>query len=1131
MTTPTTPGPEQSPGTAPRTLLLPPAPRLERPEGGLLNAVVPLLGTLATVVVMAGAAGVVDSAGLGRRQLLIGTLFVAAAVAFLLVQTDRQRQQRRRAVLGPRRDHLRALAAARAELRAAGEEQRATMLRRFPAPPAPAEAGNGEDFLVRHGTASATADLVAVAPLPGADADPVGVVATTRLAAAHATLPDLPATLDLGEVAVLAVPDPAIARAIVCSAVARHGPTRLGLAIRASPPRRPAWEWVKWLPHTQVPAGAAHLLLVTDGLPPPPATEGVTALVVDPTAVAASRDGQPLPSVPDRCSAPAAEALARRLARRAAGARTPFRLDPDWGATTDAERLTVVLGTGDDGAPVHLDLKEAAAGGIGPHGLVVGATGSGKSELLRSVVVQLALRHPPDELTMVLIDFKGGAAFAGLAELPHLAGLVTNLADDAVAVDRMSDALAGEVLRRQEVVRAAGATVATPGLGLPTLLVVVDEFAELVAARPELLEQFVAIARLGRSLGIHLVLATQRLDEGGMRPLEAHLAYRIALRTFSAGESLAALGVPDAALLPRRPGLGFLRPDPATLVRFAAPDLSAPRARPVHGSRPVPFTATSGPAAESGPSVVAEAAERIRRRGAPRARQVWLPPLGRHVTLGRLLASYGGTGLCVPVGLVDRPREQRRLPLSVDVAAGPVAIVGAPRSGRTTLVTTLLSALALRRSPSELRLYLLDPGRALGALSGVPHVRVSATDPDLLRRAVAELSDLEAERTRTGERVPDVVVAVDGWGVLRQHHDDLLPDLNSLAERGPGLGIHLVVATNRWADLRGGARDAVATRLELRLADPLDSEVDRRQAALVPAGCPGRGIAGMGQFLAALPQLGDGPRPEPADGTELAAQVRRRWPGQQVDQLRPLPREVPLGDLPPAAGLRFGLLESGLPATLTPGDHLVVLGDAGSGRTSLLRSLAHELASGPPDRAQALVLDPRGSLAGVLPASHRLGHLTNAAEAARTLAALAERLTGRLAGQLARQLAGPPVGPAVVVLVDDHELLAGAAGDPLQPLLSLLPRSREIGLSLVLARRAGGAGRALYEPTLLQLRELGATGVQLSISGEDGPLLGGLRPVSAPPGRGRLIRPGARAEALQAAWTAPPPVPSAGTEP
>ena len=275
----------------------------------------------------------------------------------------------------------------------------------------------------------------------------------------------------------------------------------------------------------------------------------------------AGRSGQPCPvGRPDAFPVVQATALARRLARYRpaetgldAGAAAAVGLPELLGlarvaacrtgvtSAIDAlrerrghpdHRLHVPIGVDEAGAPVTIDLKESAEGGSGPHGLCVGATGSGKSELLRTLVLGLAAAHSSAELNFVLVDFKGGATFLGLGALPHVSAVITNLADELQLVDRMADALAGEITRRQELLRAAGNLTGTAEYAaarrtaarnlpaLPALLVVVDEFSELLTQRPELVDLLGTIGRLGRSLGIHLLLASQRLDEGRLRGID-----------------------------------------------------------------------------------------------------------------------------------------------------------------------------------------------------------------------------------------------------------------------------------------------------------------------------------------------------------------------------------------------------------------------------------------------------------------------------------------------------------------------------------------------------------------------------------------------------------------------------------
>ncbi len=314
--------------------------------------------------------------------------------------------------------------------------------------------------------------------------------------------------------------------------------------------------------------------------------------------------------VPDALSLVEAEALARQLAplrpaqtsqpgedalavnttlSSLLGIARPEALDVPalWRPRPARNRLRVPIGVDAGGQAVELDIKESAQGGMGPHGLVIGATGSGKSELLRTLVIALALTHTPEVLNFVLVNFKGGATFLGLERIRHVSAVITNLEQELPLVDRMRDALNGEIMRRQELLRSAGNYASVRDYErdrergarlapLPTLFVVLDEFSELLSAKPEFIDLFVTIGRLGRSLGVHLLLASQRLEEGRLRGLDTQLSYRIGLRTFSAAESRIVLGAPDAYELPSQPGNGYLKIDVTGMTRFKAAYVSGP---------------------------------------------------------------------------------------------------------------------------------------------------------------------------------------------------------------------------------------------------------------------------------------------------------------------------------------------------------------------------------------------------------------------------------------------------------------------------------------------------------------------------------------------------------------------------
>ena len=984
-------------------------------------------------------------------------------------------------------------------------------------------------------------------------------------------------------------------------------------------------------------AAERHLLVVVDGVSGGAGAwagaPGVTVLRVgEPSghraapsvvrmAVGADRlvrpgpDGGTALGRPDGLSVAEARALARRLARyrpavAAAAADgpappsglpdllgldalTPDRIAALRGRRGRSDLLRVPLGTDSSGRPVLLDLKESAQGGSGPHGLCIGATGSGKSELLRTLVLGLAAAHTAEELNLVLVDFKGGATFLGLADLPHVSAVITNLAGELTLVDRMGDAIAGEVTRRQELLRAAGNVAnrsdyeavrrSRPDLApLPALLIVVDEFSELLAQRPEMIDLMVTVGRLGRSLGLHLLLASQRLDEGRLRGLESHLSYRIALRTFSASESRAVLGVPDAHQLPPTPGAAYLSAGTDELVRFRAAYVSGPPATPARGAvraagapaRVLPFTAAAVAAPtvavrqraaepETTTSVLDLVVASLGGRG-PQAHRVWLPPLDEPPPLDELLgpvAATAGRGLqaggpvgrlCAPIGLVDRPYHQRRDPWVLDLsgAAGHVAVVGGPRSGKSTALRSLVLALACTHTPDELGVHVLDfGGGTLGPLAALPHVGTVADrqHPDLVRRTLAEVATVLDRRERlfreagissvdefrerrragelAGEPATDLVLVLDGYLTLRSEFSDLEDGLTALAAQGLGYGVHLVVTAGRWTEIRSAVKDLLGSRVELRLGEPSDSEVDRKRAAAVPAR-PGHGLAPDGEpaVLAAPTLTGSA---HPADDVAAA------WPGPGMPPVRLLPDRIALVELPPGtgAGLPVGIDEDRLATVeLDPDEpHLVCFADGESGKTALLRAVAHGICTGfAPERARIVLVDPRRTLLGAVPDTHLIGYASTTAAAAEAAA--------EVAGSLGRRLPGPDVtprqlrerswwsGPDVWVLVDDYDLVApsGAAGPhPLLALAEYLPQAKDVGLHVVLARRCGGAGRALFDPVLGRLRELGAPGLVGNGSPDEGALVESVKPSSLPPGRAVLVDRRRGRRRVQLAWLEP----------
>ncbi|MFJ8913024.1 type VII secretion protein EccCa [Amycolatopsis sp. NPDC102389] len=986
--------------------------------------------------------------------------------------------------------------------------------------------------------------------------------------------------------------------------------------------------------HLMTGGGVEGVTVVDLTTMPPRALDRTTVVLAvdgDGDLVSETIDGEIPLGRADALGAVAAEGLARQLAplRLTAGVRgdapmtselglaellelgDPYEFDPadTWTPRPNRDRLRVKIGIHPDGAPIELDLKESAQDGMGPHGLLIGATGAGKSELLRTLVLALAATHPPSSLNFALVDFKGGATFTRLDSLPHTSAVITNLAEELHLVDRMTDAINGELIRRQELLRAAGnfdslrdyekaRAAGAPLPEVPTLLVICDEFSELLSAKPDFIDMFVQIGRLGRSLGVHLLLASQRLDEGRLRGLEGHLSYRIGLRTFSEMESRTVLGMPDAFRLPRAPGHGFLKVGTEQLDRFRSAYVSGVYQRQTgraasltpqeqlvlreyttHYLAAEPDTGDEPETPEPdqdtavGETLLDIMVDRLQGQGTP-AHQVWLPPLDESPTLDALLPALttdpvrGLTterpgGLRPVIGIVDRPYEQRRDPLRLDLsgAAGHVLVIGAPQTGKSTTLRTLISSLALTHTPREVQFFCLDfGGGTLASIAGLPHVSgVSGRlDTGAVRRTVAEVATVLAQRERlfaehgidsivtyrklraegrfADQPHGDVFLVVDGWQTLRGEFDQLEESVGDIAARGLSYGVHLLVSCSRSFDLRMNVRDLFASKLELKVGDPIDSLIDRRAAMGVPSGAPGRGISmSKHQMLVALPRIDGSARTEDLVGGigALVDAVRSAWPGESAPPVRLLPGTFPFEELPETdeltgadAGLAVGIHEKDLsPMRLdfTADPHFFLLADTQSGKTTFLRTLARRIEGAyTPSEARIILIDHRRGLLGEVGEDYLLGYGTNDAHSGELLAEVAASMAKRLPGAdvTPEQLRARNWwhGPEIFVLVDDYDMVATHEKHPLMPLLPLAAQGSDIGLHVVLARRSGGAGRGLFEPFLSRLREVGTPGLMMSGDRDEGPLLGGMRAQVLPPGRGWLVDRRGHKGLVQLAW-------------
>ncbi|MFG2297770.1 FtsK/SpoIIIE domain-containing protein [Streptomyces sp. NPDC048603] len=530
------------------------------------------------------------------------------------------------------------------------------------------------------------------------------------------------------------------------------------------------------------------------------------------------------------------------------------------GRTTSA-----VVGVSLDG-PLSLDLRRD-----GPHGLVAGTTGSGKSELLQTIVASLAVANRPDAMTFVLVDYKGGSAFKECVDLPHTVGMVTDL--DAHLVERALTSLSAELKRREHILAAAGAKDIDdyidllrrePGFGhepMPRLLIVIDEFASMVRDLPDFVKGLVNIAQRGRSLGIHLILATQRPGGVVSPEIRANTNLRIALRVTDASESQDVLTSPEASSISKNhPGRAYVRLGQTSLVPFQAGRVGGRRPGVAAVSLPAPWVVpltweqmgsplpeAPRPAAGASDDAVTDLHDLVQAiraanddLGIAPQHSPWLQPLPTRLQADALPQALPGGYLApVPYALADLPGDQAQRPLALDFAAlGHLHIVGSPRSGRSTALRTIAGAVARAHSSADVHMYGIDCGNgALLPMESLPHCGavVQRTQPERVARLISRLTREVARRQELmaghgaadlpelrrslpeAERPAHVLVMLDRWEVFEKtlgEYDggSLLTQVLALLRDGAGVGVHVVLA---------GDRSLFSTRLASTTEDKL----------------------------------------------------------------------------------------------------------------------------------------------------------------------------------------------------------------------------------------------------------------------------------------------------------------------
>jgi DNA segregation ATPase FtsK/SpoIIIE, S-DNA-T family len=787
------------------------------------------------------------------------------------------------------------------------------------------------------------------------------------------------------------------------------------------------------------------------------------------------------------------------------------------------------------------DLKQS---GAGPHGLIAGTTGSGKSELLLTLLTGLALTHHPHQINFVIVDYKGGTSMSVLEELPHTVGFVTDL--DGKQTRRALVALGSEMERREallaryqvaDIEKYHYLRIEEP---FPYLFVVIDEFAELKEKFQddlgEVLKEFVSVAQKGRALGVHLVLAMQKPEGVVNDSIRANMKYRICLRVERAEDSRNVIGRSEAYLLPNRPpGRSYFQVgnneqfdlfQVARIAGYHQPKGSQQVSRPKLSIDEV------GPdgrrvallKSEAHQEIVDDSYEDVRTEAqiiVEKARQTaarlkieklpspWPPPLSEQLAREELYKEddpprWNGQGweaydvlankYSVPVGLLDEPKYQRQRALHLDlVEDGHTLIIGAPGSGRTTFLLSLLAGLAAAMPPDEVHFHLIDfVGHQIrAAFSSFPHTagvynesdgeRIrrlrSVLDDELERRkkifADAGVLDLPAlNRKRSGkEQLPMILIAINGFSSFRESFPDDLSFWIRLLREGAAYGVVFALTSDRIPVSK--VADLISLRIALRMADWswFGSFLGQRPDLRAYLPVPGRGFfSGKPPIYlqVALPMAG--PAGEQISLLqELGESMNSSWTGE-----RPVPLRL-LGDHETLAGVLpenvltswpindnlstwIGLDDENVqPVVLDlerDGPLMIVCGPPESGKTTALLSLAVSLAATHhPEKIQMRFVSPKRGDENVFVPLLGLPHVSDVGHTVTDLQSIVDTMETENGegGSLAHR----------VLMIDDYHLLTNRLDQDLLGRLEELARlssdrNMTVLISLPLVALGGG---------------------------------------------------------------------------
>jgi len=614
-----------------------------------------------------------------------------------------------------------------------------------------------------------------------------------------------------------------------------------------------------------------------------------------------------------------------------------------WATHAPHKSLAVPLGLRGKDDIVNLNLHEKAHG---PHGLVAGTTGSGKSEIVQSYILSLAINFHPYDVAFLLIDYKGGGMANLFKDLPHHLGSITNL--DGAQSMRALISIKAELQRRQRLFSANEVNhinqyqklykegkVTEP---MPHLFLISDEFAELKSEQPEFMKELVSTARIGRSLGIHLILATQKPTGVVDDQIWSNSKFKLCLKVQNASDSNEMLKTPDAASI-TLPGRAYLQVGNNEIYElFQSAWSGANYYKDEDEQQEIDTTIyeinelgqydiltedlsglekqeTLGKVETELEAIIAYLDNLVTEMNVAKLPQPWLPPLEEKITapINNYLENWQGKKprMEVEVGIVDQPHIQAQSPLALDISKdGHLAIISSPGFGKSTTLQTIVMGLARNLQPDQMHTYLLDFGtNGLLALRHLPHIADTIQIDEvekiskLIRRLSAEMkmrkaklseysvASLEQYEQASGEQLPYITIVIDNYDAIKDSDFNELQALNGqISREGASIGIHLIMSATSYSSFKTAMQANIKLKLALYMNDKSDVNALVGRSDFAIEETAGRGLIKLDQptiFQIGLPQIGD-------NALEIIEAIKEESEVMKKFYKGPLPKPIPM---------------------------------------------------------------------------------------------------------------------------------------------------------------------------------------------------------------------------------------------